>query len=557
MADASDPMIRLAGVSFTYRDAAEPALRDVSLDIGRGEFVVVMGASGAGKTTLAKCLNRTVPSFQAGAFAGTVCVDGRDATHARVADLAGTVAFVSQDFEAQLFATSAAEEVAFGLEQAGVPTPEMRERVVQALAAVGLAGFERRDPATLSGGEKQRLAIAAVLALRPRILVLDEPTTDLDPRGKVEVFDALAALRSQGLTIVLVEHEIAAAERADRLVLMADGRIVAADAPARILPAAGRLEDLGVRATDLDRIGAALGCAERLASLDAAEAALRAGRRSPAISTASPRRETAALIEMDDVGFEYAPGRTALADVSLRIAAGEFIALIGQNGSGKSTLARHLNGLLHPTRGQVRLRGRDVRALPLNEVAREVGYVFQDPDQQIFADSIREEVGFGLRNAGIDGGELAARTAEALAAVGLSGLEDEDPFLLGKGHREQLAVASVLAMRPAVLVLDEPTTGLDYREQRRMLDLVRGLHQGGLTVVMITHSPWVVAEYAQRGVLMRGGRVVFDGPLRRLFAEEALLEDCHFRIPDVTRLGRRFGVTPLTLGELLGPAADG
>jgi energy-coupling factor transport system ATP-binding protein len=261
------------------------------------------------------------------------------------------------------------------------------------------------------------------------------------------------------------------------------------------------------------------------------------------------------VIQVEGVGFQYDSGAPALAPalaaVSLTICPGEFIAMIGQNGSGKTTLAKHLNGLLTPTTGRVLLLGRDLRELRITQVAAEVGYVFQNPDHQIFAATVHDEVAFGPRNFGLRSAEIDERVSDALQAVGLSGLEAEDPFLLSKGHRQRLAVASVLALHPRVLILDEPTTGLDYAEQRRMMDLLARLHDGGLTILMITHSPWVVAEYAQRGVLMGGGRLLFDGPLRTLFAEEALLERAHFRAPDATRLGRRLGFTPLSVEELL------
>jgi energy-coupling factor transport system ATP-binding protein len=235
----------------------------------------------------------------------------------------------------------------------------------------------------------------------------------------------------------------------------------------------------------------------------------------------------------------------------LQIAAAEFVALIGQNGSGKTTLAKHLNGLLRPSRGRVLLHGSDVSTLPLNRVASDVAYVFQNPDHQIFAATVFDEVAFGPRNFGLSAAETTERVHAALDAVGLVGLEDEDPFLLSKGHRQRLAVASLLALRPQLLILDEPTTGLDYREQRRMMDLLARLHAQGMAILMITHSPWVVAEYAERGVLMRDGHILFDGPLRALFAEEALLASAHFRAPDITQLGRRFGCTPLSVDEFL------
>jgi len=458
---------------------------------------------------------------------------------------------VSQDFEAQLFATNVAQEVAFGMEQRGIARDIMMRRLGDALAKVGLQGFEPRDPATLSGGEKQRLAIAAVLALQPRVLVFDEPTTDLDPQGKVEIFDVLAAMRRQGFTIVLIEHEIGAAERADRLVLMADGRIVADDHPDRLLPEVERLEELGVRPADLDRLNRALRSPTRATTVSEAEALVRSRYRVNPALPPGQAEDGEPLLSVESLSYVYEGGREALADVSLRVRTGEFLALIGQNGSGKTTLAKHLNGLLHPTRGCVRVRGQDVRQLPLHQVAADVGYVFQNPDHQIFAATVRDEVAFGLRNFGVAEPEMERRIRMALDAVGLVGLEQEDPFLFGKGQRERLAVASLLALEPRVLILDEPTTGLDYREQRRMMDLLRALHQRGMTVIVITHSPWVVAEYAQRGILMQGGRIVCDGPLRELLAREELLARCHFRVPDITRLGLRLGFTPLTLDEFV------
>ena len=544
-----DGVVVLRDVSFTYRGAAAPALRHVTLTVRRGEFVVVMGATGAGKSTLAKCVSGAIPQFQPGRLDGQVEVLGRDVSAASVSDLAGTVGLVSQDFEAQLFSTNVRHEVAFGMEQLGVPRAAMVERVASALAAVGLAGFEGRDPITLSGGEKQRLAIAALLALVPAVLVLDEPTTDLDPVGKSEVFAALAALRARGATILLIEHETAAAERADRLVLMEGGTVVADGPPAALLPGVERLETLGVRPLDLDRVARARGWTTRPA--DAAAAAAQLTARPPVATTTVAPARGAPLLGAEGLVHAYATGRAALTDVSLAVAAGEFVALIGQNGSGKTTLAKCLNGLLVPQQGTVRVRGVDLRSLPVGRVAADVGYVFQNPDQQIFAATVREEVGFALANLGVPADEAARRIAAVLAAVDLAGCEARDPFLLGKGQRQRLAVASLLVLEPAVLILDEPTTGLDHREQRQMMALLADLHRRGLTVVVITHSPWVVAEYAQRGVVLRGGRVAFDGPLRELFAEEALLEACHFRLPEATRIGRRLGFTPLSVDELL------
>jgi energy-coupling factor transport system ATP-binding protein len=565
----STEAVRVDRLSFRYANRSELALDEVSLRIRGGEMVVLMGATGAGKSTLAKCLNRTVPAFQAGSLTGEIAILGHTLGHEGVADLAGIVGLVSQDFEAQLFATNVRHEVAFGMEQLGVPPEAMGERLSEALRTVGLAGFEPRDPNTLSGGEKQRLAIAATLALQPRILVFDEPTTDLDPLGKLEIFAVLATMRRRGYTLVVIEHESAAAESADRLVVMSRGRIVADDVPQRVLADEALLLAHGIRPPDLSRVAARLHLSPLPRTLDDAEAAIRqAGTRPPAsepgvrharegghpgagMDSRFRGNDGGALVAAEDIEFRYDAGALALGGVSLAIRAREFVALIGQNGSGKTTLAKHLNGLLRPSRGRVLLGGADIRTLPLNHVASDVGYVFQNPDHQIFAATVREEVAFGPRNFGLSPSDVAERVASALAAVGLTGCEEEDPFLLSKGHRQRLAVASLLALRPRLLILDEPTTGLDYAEQRHMMDLLAQLHAGGMTILMITHSPWVVAEYAERGVLMKDGRILRDAALRELFAEEALLASAQFRAPDVTRLGRRFGFTPLSVDEFL------
>jgi energy-coupling factor transport system ATP-binding protein len=567
--------IELEQLSFTYEGEGHPALRELSLAVEEGQMVVVMGATGAGKSTLAKILNRAIPAFEGGTLAGEIRILGRKLDKETVGDLAGAVGLVTQDFEAQLFATNVLQEVAFGLEQFGTPPGEIRSRARAALAAVGLADFEGRDPATLSGGEKQRLALAATLALQPRILVFDEPTTDLDPLGKLEVFDVLAGMRGRGYTLVVIEHETAAAEHADRLLIMSGGTIVADDHPRELFARPDFLDGHGVRPTDLGLIAQRLQLRPAPATLEEARALLSERVQSRGIAVAErhfarrPVRgegptefqpssqgvSSEPLVRVENVEHRYDGRRQALRGVSLSIENGEMIALIGQNGSGKTTLAKHLNGLLRPTRGRVLLRGKDVQTLPLNRVAGNVGYVFQNPDHQIFAATVEEEIGFGPKNFGLPTRVVHERTRYALDAVGLGDLGGEDPFLLSKGHRQRLAVASLLALQPELLILDEPTTGLDYDEQRRMMDLLARLNRDGMAIVIITHSPWVVAEYAERGVLMRRGELIFDGPLRRLFEHEELLESARFCPPDVTRLGRRLGFTPLSVEELVAEVA--
>jgi len=381
--------------------------------------------------------------------------------------------------------------------------------------------------------------------------VLDEPTTDLDPTGRAEVFDVLGRLRADGLSLVLIEHDTAAAAGADLLLLLGDGRIVANGPPAALLADVEGCLAAGVRPLDVCRVFAALGLAEPPLDVATAAERLRARGLLPVVpDEPAPPSAGPAVIEIRGLGHCYPDGRRALAGVSLAIGRGEFIALVGPNGSGKTTLAKHLNGLLAPTEGRVTLEGRDVAGLPLETLAQRVGYVFQDPDHQLFAATVAEEVAFGPRNLGLPAAEVEARVLEALAAVELHE-RDADPFLLDKGARQRLAVATILALRPDVLVLDEPTTGLDFREQERMLALLDRLHAAGRTIIIITHTPWVIAEHARRVVLLQGGRLRYDGPLRPFLADERLAAEAAFRPPEVTRLGRLLGCTPLSVAELV------
>jgi energy-coupling factor transport system ATP-binding protein len=565
----SGEALSLDRVSFTYADAATPALQSVSLQVGVGEMIVLIGASGAGKSTLVKCLNRVIPAFQAGALTGTVSLFGRLLLHEQVGELAGTVGMVFQDFEAQLFSTTVRDEIIFGMEQLGIAPIEMQQRLDEALSLVGLSGFESRDPTTLSGGQKQRLAIAALLALRPRILVLDEPTTDLDPQGRQEIFSLLSRMRGAGHTLILVEHELSAAVDADRVVLLVDGQVIAADRPERLLPQVDLLSRSGVRPRDLDRLCHHFGVRTFLQDLGKAAVFLREhlssggkqrryegpdapNTREVHQNGGQPLQENLLpFLQLQSVSLVYPGNAPAVRDVSLSIQEGEFIALLGQNGSGKTTLAKVLSGLLAPSSGQVFLRGQELHHLPLHVLAQKVSYVFQNPDHQLFADTVEDEVAFGPRNLGLASLEVEARVQEALHAVGLNALRKHDPFLLGRGERQRLAVASLLALRPRLLILDEPTTGLDYPEQQRMMQLLRRLHSDGRTIIIITHVPWVAAEYAERALLMTQGQLMWDGPLRGLCALPDLCARAAFHPPEITSLGAQFGFTPLSVEEFV------
>jgi cobalt transport protein ATP-binding subunit len=559
--------VSVQGVTFTYHGADRPALRAVSFAQNAGEMIGVMGASGAGKSTLAKCLNRIVPEFEDGDFHGAIRIAGEPLEHLRVCDVAPKVGMVFQDFESQLFSTNVAHEVAFAMEQVGMERAEMDRRIMPALDAVGLRGFEHRDPMSLSGGEKQRLAIASVLALRPSVIVLDEPTTDLDPEGRAEVFELIKKLRAQGLSLIVIEHESEELRAADRIMVLREGEIAADGPPAEVFARTELLTACGVRPPGLGHAFELLGIDAQPKSVDQAyEAIVRAYPGVAATTYDSIARSHAsegpkaagnaiigpAFIGIENLSFNYVGRPRVLDSIELKVEAGEFLAIVGQNGSGKTTLAKHIVGLLQPATGRVTIDGKDRAQMRPAETAREVAYVFQNPDHQIFAATVEDEVAFGPRNFGLPADEIRRRCDEALEAVGLQNERQSDPFLLSKGERQRLAVASVLVLRPRMLILDEPTTGLDHREQLRMMALVRDLNRSGIAIVIITHTPWLVAEYARRVVLMRKGAKIFDGSVREFFMQDELLRSSSFRAPEITELSRRFGTLALTTDEFVG-----
>ena len=569
----NQPILTLSDLRFTYRDAPQPALDQIDYRHRRGEFTVIVGETGAGKSTLCRCLNGLIPSFTKGRLEGSLQVAGhRDSERPQVYELARIVGLVFQDFEAQLFSTNVELETAFALENFAVERNRMKTRVERALNRVGLSGFEQRDPASLSGGEKQRLAIASVLAGSPSVVVMDEPTTDLDPVGKRDIFKLAQVLRNEIEGIILVEHETEHVLSADRILLMHEGRIVQEGPPGEILADPRNVERHGVRPlqttvllSELDLETDALTIEDAAARIRSAgwrvkkfaQESLEGARRlePPCDPPGEPPHEPLddsrqSVVHIENLVFRYGEAPPAVDGVSLDIAAGEFVALVGQNGCGKTTLAKHLNGLHVPTEGEVRVLGESTTDWTLPELGRRVGYVFQNPDHQIFANTVRDEVAFGARNYGFSEEEVAEKVDGALAETGLSGRDLEDPFNLTRGERQQLAVASVLATDPEILVLDEPTTGLDYHGQVAILDLVRRLNEAGRTVVMITHSMWVVAEYADRCVIMSGGRVVQDGDVRTCFSNPELLESLYLEAPEAVRLGYEFGLVARSVKEI-------
>lgn len=501
----SPAIASLRHVSYWFPKTDEPVLRDVSWQIARGEFVVLSGPSGSGKSTLLRCLNGLVPHFSGGRFAGEAIVDGKDTREFGPRGLSSSVGFVFQDPEAQSVAAIVEDDIAFGLEQAATSRPVMRKRVEEVLDLLGIASLRRRQIATLSGGERQRVAVASALVMHPGILVLDEPTSQLDPWGAEEVLTALHRLNEDlGITVVLAEH------RLDRVGAYADRlRVLNAHGASFDGSPAESLRRLPV--TDLPpvaRLAIALewpeipltvkGARQYIPVLEPQEAAV------PHSSVATP------IVELERVSVERERA-TILRDVSLVVRPGEIVAILGRNGSGKTTLLRSILGLSPVSSGKAVVAGRDVSQGGAENLAGIAGYLPQDPAKILFAETVRDELAFTLKHRPRSLDWPARSPEELLARLDLSHLADRHPRDVSVGERERTAIAAVLIAAPRLLLLDEPTRGMDGARKTALAAILEEERANGAAIVMATHDVELVAEHATRVILMAEGEIIADG----------------------------------------------
>jgi energy-coupling factor transporter ATP-binding protein EcfA2 len=498
MPDEDTALIAVTQLSFTYRRAAAPAIIDISLEVHPGQVLLIAGPSGCGKSTLLRCLNGLIPTTYRGEMYGSIFVGGQDTATMTLADVSRTVGTVLQDPERQIVASHVLEEVAFGLENQGLPYREIVARVDLTLRELNLLHLRDRETFTLSGGEKQKLAIAGVLALEPQVLLLDEPLANLDPASAEETLALCRRLADAGRAVVIVEH------RVEEVLSMDEGRVIY-DGPGTGVSAVADPRSVKLPA-DV--------AIQRMGNL---------GIEPPAPPPTIPHSKSP-LVELRDVEFGY-DSRAVLRGVNLAIYPGDRVALLGQNGSGKSTLVKHMIGLLRPRRGAVFLNGQPLANLSVAQAARDVGYVFQSPSHMLFAPTMREELAFGPRNIGQSEAEIAEHAAEALRLVGLPDDLERPPLTLSFGQQRRLCIASVIAMRARVLLMDEPTAGQDYRSYTQFMD---GIQQLGTFAaqVFITHDLDLVISYANRAVLIADGQILADGPPHDVLAQEDLLRRC-------------------------------
>ncbi len=537
------------------------ALKNINLTIKPGEFFGITGPSGAGKTSLCFSIAGLIPHQMQLAerdprqyVSGTVqvfdevvsAVEEKDGKHVITGKgvMAPEVGLVMQDPESQFLTMSVRQELSLGLQFLGLDKREIDLRIKEALERVGMIDIydmaDKIHPTELSGGQKQRLIIAGFIAMRPKILILDEPTSDLDPAGKIEIIEAIQKLKKEGnLTVILVEHNPELMQEfADRMIVLNDGMIVAMGKPEEIYSDIDLISKYNIYAPEI----AELRCgndSKRCTTIEAFIEKIPKDVRFGKVPHMMPDESGSPLIEVKDLKFSYEDGTQALNGLSFEIKQNEMVALIGQNGSGKSTLSKILSGIEGNFKGTVKIADLDLHdAKNRRNMPRHVGYVFQNPDHQIFNRNVYSEVAYGLKNMGAPQSVIEERVNAVLKSVNLIDKIKEDPLFLGRGQKRRLGVASVLVMHPEIIIVDEPTTGQDYRMSKEIMELLKKLNEDGTTIIVITHDMRLVAEFCPRSIVMNQGKIVYDGSTFDLFKNDEVLEKASLRAPQIVRLSK-------------------
>jgi energy-coupling factor transporter ATP-binding protein EcfA2 len=542
-------MIKIEDLWFSYPNN-KPVLKGINLEIKKGEFILLTGPTGCGKSTLLKCLNGIIPHESSGEMHGRIHINGIETKNSSMKELSQHAGMVFQSPDDQIFSTVVEDEVAFGPENLCLTREEIEKRIEHSLQIVGMLDHRYSATNALSGGQKQRVCIASVLAMQPSVLLLDEPISQMDPKGAEEVLGVIKQLTGLGLTIIMVEHRIhEVAHFVDRIIIMNDGKIVLQDAPKN---AFGKLElfhELGLRVPETVELFHKLGYDEAPLTIEETMKKIH-NRRFQANRNNSPQKRAFSkpVISTMDVWYGYEKDKMVLKGISLEIFEGERVALMGNNGSGKSTLLLHFAAILKPLKGEVKILGAGIKSISPYSLAGKVGIVFQNPDLMLFCDTVKDEASFGPKNLGFSHDEINLKVSKALKSMTIEALSGDAPHALSKGQRLRTAVASVLSTTPELMLLDEPTTGQDKMHIEEMME--QFLHNKK-TLVFCTHDIETALKYATRVVVMNDGKILADGNPREVFLKLQILEQASLKQPPVLQISRKLGFAAFSVDELL------
>lgn len=571
-------IIEVNDLFFKYKKSAKYALNGISLRVNEGEFLTIVGPNKSGKTTLALSLVGIIPHYIEGEYHGKVFIDGLEVSSSTILDITTRVGFIMEDPEMQIVGLTVKDDVSFGPCNLGLPREEVLHRIKWALTVVGLQGYENRITYTLSSGEKQRLAIAGVLALNPKIVIADEPTSRLDPVGKINFFKTLLTLNKEfKRTIVVFTHDLDLAIRfSDKIGLMYAGNLVFMGNTKEFLTKIKKEELMryGIKPSRLlllyeELIKYRLPTNKDLLWLDINEISkllnslvdkmmfsnFNEVKENEIFKSNNTNKES--IIIVKNLWYIYPGGVEALKGISLTVDEGDFVAIIGSNGSGKTTLIKHLNGLLKPTRGCVLVYGIDTREKDVIEFSQKIGYLSQNPDDQIvFSLTVKENIALGLKDRRLHADEIKKRIYWVLNLFNIKEFENEFPSKLSKVERRLLALASIVAMKPDILIVDEPTSELDWNESQKVMKILKSYNDSGHTIILVTHDIEIVAEYAKKVVVMHKGKILAHGNPRDILYNEDLLSQVAIEPTPIVRLVKNYfkerrGLEPLTLDEIL------
>ncbi len=546
------PVIQFKNFGFRYDAQAEPTLYDIDLTIYEGEKVLICGPSGCGKSTLVHCIHGLLPASYEGKATGELLLDGKSYTDLDVFSLSKIVGTVLQDSDGQFVGLTVGEDIAFALENDRIPLDEMRRRVEETARRVGMERFLKHAPHELSGGQKQRVSLAGVMVDDVKVLLFDEPLANLDPAtGKttIELIDDIH--RDTGNTVLIVEHRLEDVlhRDVDRVILMANGRIVADLCPDELL-SSDLLRENGIReplyVTALKYAGVSItpdkhpGRIERL-TLDGDDTEkVQTWFRSVPPPPPRPPKET--LLEAKGITFSYPNGKQALSDIDFSVEQGEMMAIVGRNGAGKSTFSKLICGFERPQKGTIALAGRDLSGDSIKERADHIGYVMQNPNQMISKTMIAEEVGLGLTMRGVPADEVDRRVQETLQICGLYPFRSWPISALSFGQKKRVTVASILSMRPEIIILDEPTAGQDFRHYTEIMEFLSDLNRAGVTIILITHDMHLMLEYCTRAVVFTEGQKVADGTCEAILTDREVVEKASLKETSLSQLARKCGI---------------